>query len=359
MIKSYFRVDLSLLIPAMVLVVFGLAGIFSLSPILFRSQIAFLIVSLIAFFIFSQVDYKRLKDYKLWIYISAVVLLSFLLVVGAENRGSVRWLEFYGFRVQFSEIFKPFLAISLAGYLADRQTYSFKSFLISFLLIAPIFILIFLQPDLGNALIYFITFFLVLFTFGFPLRFFLSIFAFFLITSPILWTFLRDYQRNRIMTFLKLEQDPLGLSYNAIQSVIAVGSGMFFGKGFGQGTQSILRFLPERHTDFIFATLSEEVGIIGSMVIIMTFAFLLFRIYSIYRIVSDDFMKVFAICCFFLIAVQFFVNAGMNVGIVPIVGVSLPFVSYGGSSLLSNFIMLGLLSALSGKKESRVALEIR
>ena len=135
--------------------------------------------------------------------------------------------------------------------------------------------------------------------------------------------------------------------HNAVQSIIAVGSGAIFGKGYGQGTQSILRFLPERHTDFIFATLSEELGFLGTLLIIVTFSFLLYRIFVISRKTKDVFVKIFAICTFNLLSVQFFINSGMNIGIVPIVGVTLPFVSYGGSSLLSCFIILGLLTSMN------------
>jgi rod shape determining protein RodA len=218
--------------------------------------------------------------------------------------------------------------------------------------------LVFLQPDLGNALIYVLVTLITLVAFGFPFKFFFSGAVILLILSPVFWKFLHDYQKQRIMTFLH-PNDPLGLSYNAIQAVIAVGSGMLVGRGLGLGTQSGLRFLPERHTDFIFATLSEELGLIGGILMLITLVFLLYKIYMIFRSQDELFGKIFSIIAFSLIFLQFFINIGMNIGILPIVGITLPFVSYGGSSLLSNFILLGILSAMSRGDQSRNVLEIK
>jgi rod shape determining protein RodA len=222
----------------------------------------------------------------------------------------------------------------------------------------PIAILIFLQPDLGNALIYIIVTVLTLLFFGFPFRLFFTGVILFLASLPIGWNFLHDYQKQRILTFLH-PTDPLGSSYNAIQSSIAIGAGMLVGRGFGQGTQSGLKFLPERHTDFIFATLAEELGFIGAVVVLLCFAFILFRIFIIFSRSEDPFCKLFLGVAFFLILSQFFINIAMNAGFLPIVGISLPFVSYGGSSLLSNFILLGLVSSVGRNVVSRSVLEIR
>jgi rod shape determining protein RodA len=170
---------------------------------------------------------------------------------------------------------------------------------------------------------------------------------------------LHDYQKQRILTFLNPGSDPLGTSYNVIQSVIAVGSGMFAGRGLGQGTQSGLRFLPERNTDFIFATISEQLGIVGSVIVLICFILIIYRIYIIFQKSDDKFCKIFAAIVFFSFLIQLFVNIGMNTGILPIVGVTLPFISSGGSSLLSNFIFLGFLSAISRSSKANDVLEIR
>lgn len=355
--KTLFDVDWKLIVPATVLVTLSLTTLFSIDTSLFKSQFLFFIVGIFAFLFFSQTNYKTIKYYSIPIYVISITLLIIVLVMGIESRGSIRWLEFFGFRVQFSEILKPFLAISLASYLSFKNNYYFRTLILGIVLLMPIVFLVFLQPDLGNALVYFMASILTFIIFGFSLRFFMAGLFFIGLAFPILWKFLHSYQKARILTFLN-PNDPLGLSYNAIQSVIAVGSGMLFGRGLGLGTQSGLRFLPERHTDFIFATLSETLGIVGGFIVLLAFAFLLYRIFTIFLNQEDLFGKLFAVAAFSIIFFQFFINIGMNIGILPIVGITLPFLSYGGSSLLSNFILLGILSA-TNSKTSRKVLEIK
>ena len=353
-IANFSGVDWLLMIAVGLVLIFSLITLFSIDAQLFKSQLTFLIISIIIFLIFTQINYSILRYYSLQIYIASVIILALVLFLGIESRGSVRWLEFLGFRIQFSEILKPFLALSLASYLTNLKTYSFRFYMMSLILLAPIAFLIFLQPDLGNALIYVFVTLGILVIYGFPFRWFLGGFALWLATLPFFWLILHDYQKQRLLTFLNPSRDPLGTSYNAIQAVIAVGSGMILGRGLGQGTQAELRFLPEMHTDFIFATISEELGFVGSIIIIFTFTFIFYRIYIIIKNAEDKFSKLFSISVFLIIFVHFFINIGMNIGIVPIVGVTLPFVSYGGSSLLSNFILLGLLFAVNRQKRREV-----
>lgn len=356
--RSFFSIDWGLLTPVIVLVILSLTALFSIDISLFRNQFIFFIIGILAFLFFSQTNYKIIKFYALPIYIISIVLLVALLIVGAETRGSVRWLDFFGFRIQFSEILKPFLAISLSSYLSSKNNYFLKTLLLAICFLMPIVFLVFLQPDLGNALIYALVAVTAFIVFGFPFRFFFLGSSFLLMLSPIFWKLLHGYQKQRILTFLN-PNDPLGLSYNAIQSVIAVGSGMLFGRGLGLGTQSGLRFLPERHTDFIFATLSEELGMIGSFLVIIAFVFMLYKIFKIFLNQDELFDKIFSSIVFSLIFFQFFINIGMNIGILPIVGITLPFISYGGSSLLSNFILLGILSAMNKGASSHKVLEIK
>jgi rod shape determining protein RodA len=356
--RPVFNIDWGLLTPVIVLVILSLSILLSIDFSFFKSQLIFFIVGILAFIFFSQTNCKTVQLYALPIYIFSIISLVIVLIIGVETRGSVRWLEFLGFRAQFSEILKPFLAISLSSFLSSRNSHSLKTMLLTICLLFPIVFLVFLQPDLGNALIYILVTLMTFVTYGFPFRFFLSGAIILSILSPIFWRFLHDYQKQRIMTFLN-PNDPLGLSYNAIQAVIAIGSGMLIGRGLGLGTQSSLRFLPERHTDFIFATLSEELGLVGAVLLIITFVFLLYKIYIIFRSQEEMFGKIFSVTTFSLIFLQFFVNVGMNIGILPIVGITLPFVSYGGSSLLSNFILLGILSSISKDNPSKKVLEIR
>lgn len=353
-----FNIDWNLIAPVLVLVTLSLTAIFSIDLELFKSQLLFFIIAVLAYLFFSLTNYKIIEHYSREIYIVSIVLLLLVLFVGVESRGAIRWFEFFGFRIQFSELIKPFFAVTFSSFLVKRDNSSIKSYLLGVFFVVPIAILIFLQPDLGNAIIYILTAILSLIFFGFPFRYFLATFVLFIVSVPIGWNFLHQYQKQRIFSFIN-PTDPLGFSYNAIQSSIAIGSGMLFGRGFGQGTQSGLRFLPERHTDFIYATLAESLGFFGALLVLFCFSFLLYRIYLVYVRVNDPFCKLFCIVSFFLILLQFFINIAMNIGFLPIVGIALPFVSYGGSSLLSNFILLGVISSISRDVAKHKTLEIR
>lgn len=360
MMRSHaLQIDWSLLIPVIILVVFGLVTLLSVNPLFFRNQLVFLLISLLLFFFISQMNYKTLQAFAIPLYIFSVLLLLIVLFIGFESRGAIRWVTVFGISIQFSEILKPVLALSFAGFLTNTETRSFKLFLKIIIFLVPIVIAIALQPDLGNALIYIGVALMTLMVFGFPISWFVYCTIPFIVISPFLWTLLHDYQKQRLLTFIHPTNDPLGTSYNVIQAVIAVGSGMFLGKGLGESTQSGLRFLPERHTDFIFATLSEGLGFIGSFMVLLLFVILFYKIFLIYQHATDEFGKLFAVCAFCFLIIHFFINVGMNLGLLPIVGVTLPFVSFGGSSLLSNFIFLGILSSISTAFKERTVLEIR
>lgn len=357
--KSLPAIDLWIVFPAVLLVVLGLLTLLSVNVSYFRAQLLFFIVSLVAFFFVSQVNLERVRVFALPMYIFSLILLLIVLIIGFEARGAIRWIELFGVNFQPSEACKPLLTISMASFLAANQGRSFRSFIFFLLLIAPVALSIILQPDLGTALIYIFVAFISLLVFGYPLYLFITGFIGAALLSPFLWVRLHEYQRQRIMTFIHPTSDPLGTSYNVIQAIIAVGSGQFLGRGLSQGTQSTLRFLPERHTDFIFATLSEGLGFIGSILVVAAFIFLFYRIYRIYQKVDNTYEQILIVGAFGFLLIQFFVNIGMNIGILPVVGVTLPFLSYGGSSLLSNFIFLGMLSSLSVSNRNKYVLEIR
>lgn len=355
---NFLNIQWSILTPSIVLVVLGLTTLFSVNISFFKSQLIFLIISIFAYVFFCNVNYKIIQMYSLPIYIFSLIILFIVLILGIESRGAMRWIDVFGIRVQFSELLKPFLAISFSFFLSKSNN-SFKNFLQAFIFLFLVVFLIFAQPDLGNAVIYIIVALSVLIVVGFPYLWFVFGGIASVVFLPVFWHFLHGYQKQRIFTFFSPSNDPLGTSYNAIQSIVSVGSGMVSGKGLGEGTQSMLRFLPERHTDFIFATFSEEFGLIGALVLILTFSFLLYKLYSVFEDSNERFCKIFVVCSFFLILVQFFVNIGMNIGLLPVVGVTLPFVSYGGSSLLSNFILLGLVSSINSSLKSKNVLEIK
>lgn len=357
--SKLFPIDWWLIAPVAFLVVIGLTVLFSINPAYFNSQLFGLGVSIVAFFLFSQFAYKDFKYFSLHIYLAAIILLVVVLLLGIESRGAVRWIEIFGVSAQLSEILKPFLSISFVYYLTKNKNKSIKTYFMTLLLIAPIVGLIHLQPDLGNALIYLAVGILTLVIYGIPFRWLGFTALPVLLASPFIWSSLHDYQRQRVLTFLNPMEDPQGSSYNLIQAVIAVGSGMVIGKGIGEGTQSRLQFLPENHTDFIFASLAEKLGFFGSGIVLLAFILLLWRIFVIYQAAKDDFGKLFAATVFLFILIHFFVNVGMNLGLVPVVGVTLPFVSFGGSSLLTNFISLGILSSISVGNRKREVLQIR
>lgn len=356
---SFHRIDLGLLIPAFVLIGISLASLYSIDSAIFKQQLIFVIFSIVAYILFLNVDYHVLGYLSRYIYIIILVLLSILFVIGIEAKGAVRWIDIFGVRLQFSEIAKPFFIIVLANYLATNPSRSLSRFFGALMLLAPIFFLILRQPDLGNALIYAFTTVLVLLVAAFPLRYFLGLFIAVALPFPLIFQLLHGYQQQRLLSFVNLTRDPFGSSYNAIQSLISIGSGGFFGKGFGQATQSILKFLPERHTDFIFASTAESLGFVGGLVMLAAFGFLLYRVYVISIGTKDQFSRFVALGIYFLLLSHVFLNIGMNTGVVPIVGITLPLVSYGGSSLVTFFICLGILSSIASEAKVHHSLEIR
>lgn len=344
---SFQRIDFFLLLPAIFLVLISLATFYSIDIALFKQQSLFFLISILFYFFFINVDYRIFGVYSKAIYAIALLLLIILFFIGVEAKGAIRWIDFFGVRLQFSELIKPFFIIFLSHFLGSNSSRSFLKYLGSLLVIVPIFALTLRQPDLGNASIYLITSSLMIVMYGFPFIYYVVSVILSLIPLPLFYSFLYDYQKQRITSFLNFSFDPFGSSYNKIQSLISIGSGEFTGKGFGQATQSILKFLPERHTDFIFATISESLGFVGGGLVLMLFIFLLYRIIKIIINVDDKFSYYISLGFFFLLLTHVFLNIGMNLGILPVVGITLPFVSYGGSSLVTSFMMLGIISSIS------------
>lgn len=360
MSRGWFRhIDWWVAVPAGILVFLSLVTLFSINTSFFINQSIFVIVSLGIFLFFQQVDIKNMRDLVLPLYSVSIIGLIIVFIVGMHTRGAIRWIPILGFQLQISEVLKPVFIFCLASFLESRKDISWRTFALALAFLSPVVFLIYKQPDLGNALIYLFVFLMTIIIYGFPLWWFAMLAGGVAIFIPFLSTLLHEYQRQRLFTFFHLSRDPLGNSYNAIQAIIAVGSGMFLGKGLGLGTQSSLRFLPERHTDFLFATLSEDLGFLGAFLVIAIFLFLLFRIFIIFQQTQEKSEKVFIIGAFFLLLIQFFVNVGMNVGLLPIVGVTLPFMSYGGSSLLSNAVLLGIVSSIAreGKYKHSILLQ--
>jgi len=355
-----FFIDWQLLIPVFILTASSLTILTSISPQLAASQLIFFITGLLLFFLISNLHYRI----HFYLYIPYMfIALAFLLLpilFGAVTRGSIRWIQIGKFTLQSSEIIKPLLIIIFSAFLAQKNIASSLKKLIIYLAIfsIPAF-LIFKQPDLGSTLVVTAIWSAILFVSDIPLFYLISLLAFTVISSPLIWKFLADYQKQRLIVFLNPYADPKGAGYHMLQSIIAIGSGGIFGRGLGSGIQSQLRFLPENHTDFIFASLTEELGLIAAFFILAVFFFLLKRLLDISRTAPDKFSQLLAIGIFAMIFSQTVINIGMNLGILPITGITLPLVSYGGSSMLATMISLGFINNFSSKPIHKKILEIK
>ena len=326
------------------LTIFGLVLNSFLVPNLFFQQLFYIFLGLIFFFLFAGIDFRIWEKLGPFGFLGSIIFLLTPLVFGMVTRGALRWIKIGPFTLQPSEIVKPFLIIFFASFFGSLEKTSLREVFLGFLfLVIPAF-LIFIQPDLGSSLVVAISWLGILFAAGVSLKIIFGGIGAGFLALPLLWKFfLKEYQRQRILGFLSPWADPLGKGYNLIQSTIAVGAGQFFGRGLGRGTQSHLRFLPERHTDFIFASFAEDFGFFGVSILFFVFFTLLWRILRIGKKANSPFPFLFSCGVFSLIFFQVFLNIGMNMGILPIAGVPLPLVSYGGSSFLSMMITLGIM----------------
>lgn len=333
----------SLVIPLSVVLIFGLTTVYSTTPSLFLSQSVFLLVGIFAFLIISLIDNQTLKALSPYAYLVCVFFLVITYLVGTISRGSLRWIDLGPFRFQTSEFAKPLLIWAFAT-IFDNSKKDLFHFIRNLVLIALPFFLVLFQPDLGSALIIGSTSFMILLHSRIPLKYPAALLLIGALLSPIAYNFLHDYQKLRLINFLNPYSDPSRSGYNVIQATVAIGSGQLLGKGVRQGTQSHLRFLPERHTDFAFASFAEEFGFIGVFILLTSFFFLLNWLLRT-STNSNNFSRNVALGAFWLFFFQMFINIAMNLGIAPVTGITLPFVSYGGSSLISLFIVLGLVFA--------------
>jgi len=331
------------------LVSIGMLVIYSSSRELAIQQAVFTILGIVLFFMVSRFELGSFRNFIKPLYIFIFIALVAVLILGIETRGSLRWIPLGIFNVQPSEFAKPILILLLAKFWSENLPSAiniFKSLLWSI----PLILLIFKQPDLGSALTIGAIWLGMLFAARISIKKLLVIFLIILSVVPLSWLFLHGYQKERIESFLSPESDPLGKGYNVIQSTIAVGSGEFFGRGLGRGTQSRLQFLPEFRTDFIFASIAEEMGFVGSVLILSLYLFLLtYFLHAAYK-VNNAFGFLIIIGVFSMFLFQVFVNVGMNVGLLPITGITLPLISYGGSSMIATFLSLGMVASSVKKR---------
>lgn len=319
--------------------------------IFFDRQVAWLAAALIGFFICALIDVSILKKTKvlLSVFVFFILLLCLIFLVGHTSNGAKSWFAFGGFSIQPSDFVKLVLILVLAKYFSRRHVAigQVKHLLISGAYAFVPFMLIFLEPDFGAAVIIGLIWLGMALIAGIRKRHLLLLAGTGVVAFFVLWSFVfAPYQKARITNFLHPLTDIHGTGYNAHQAVIAVGSGGFLGKGVGYGTQSRLRFLPEYQTDFIFAAFAEEWGFVGALLLLLLFGLLLARILALALHGETNFETLFAAGIMILFISQILINIGMNIGLLPVTGVTLPFMSYGGSHLIMEFSALGILSSM-------------
>lgn len=338
--------NLPITLSSLLIVSIGILVIYSSSKELAMQQIIFTIIGMILFFFISQFELSSLKHLVKPFYFFIVAMLVAVFILGIETRGALRWIPLGIFNIQPSEFAKPILILFLAKFWSENSP-SWRNIFKSLLWFAPIFLLIFKQPDLGSALTIIAIWLGLLLAAHISVKKILILILITIFIIPTSWSFLHDYQKGRIVSFLAPESDPLGKGYNLIQSTIAVGSGQLFGRGLGRGTQSRLQFLPEFRTDFIFASIAEEMGFVGSILILSLYLFLLGYCLRLAQKVSSSFNLLVIFGVVSMLLFQIVVNIGMNVGLLPITGITLPLISYGGSSLISIFLCLGMVASVT------------
>lgn len=356
---------LTILIIAIIIAVIGILSIYSSTyqkegvfwQLIYKRQILWFILGLVIFIFMSNLNYRRLWDIAYFLYALALFLLFLVFILGIVRLGAQRWLKFVWFNIQPSEITKLIIVIFLAKYFSrksvDNVSLQVNRMGILRGLILPLFFvaipmgLVVEQPDLGSGAMLLFIFAIMLFLAGVRFKYIAVFLLIILICVPVLWHYLRDYQKDRLMVFLNPNIDPLGAGYTVIQSKIAIGSGGFLGKGWLKGSQSQLRFLPESHTDFIFATFAEEWGFIGSSVLLVLYYLLIRQGIMIAQRSADNFGRLLALGISSMLALQVIINIAMNLGLAPVVGLPLPLMSYGGSSMFLTFISLGILANIN------------
>jgi len=344
------HIDLPLLAGLAALIGYGLVILYSAgneNSMIVSKQIVRLGIALGVMIVLAQIPPERYRLWAPWLYVIGTLLLIAVLLVGHTGKGAQRWLNLGLFRFQPAELMKLAIPMSVAWYLSNKTLpINFRSIVVAGLMIIIPVLLTMKQPDLGTALMLGIAGACVLLLAGMSWRLILSLAVLLLASVPLLWHFMHNYQRQRVLTFLYPERDPLGSGYHIIQSKIAIGSGGLFGKGWLHGTQSHLHFLPEHATDFIFSVCGEEFGLIGAMVLIIIFGFIAIRGLYISIQAQDTFTRLLAGALSLTFFISMFVNIGMVSGILPVVGLPLPLVSYGGTSMVTLMAGFGVIMSV-------------
>jgi len=357
LIIHFKKLDWILTACTLFLVLIGILSIYSSSFfrgsfLNFKKQSIFLIISFFLMILLSFFDWRALQENPrliLIIYCICLFGLLGLFFFTSESRGTKSWYKVGPITIDPIEFTKIVLIIILAKYFSSRhiEMYRVRHIFVSSLYVLIPFVLIFFQPDLGSALPLIMIWIGILIFSGIKTKHFLALILLFVLVSTFTWLFLlKDYQKMRVLNFFQPQLEPLGTGWSKTQARIAIGSGGIFGKGLFKGSQVQYGFLPEPQTDFIFAAICEEMGLVGAFIVLSLFFILIWRIIKIVISAQNNFQRFFASGFAVLLVFQFFIHIGMNLGLLPVVGISLPFVSYGGSSLINNFVALGILQSM-------------
>ncbi|MDD3704613.1 MAG: rod shape-determining protein RodA [Clostridiaceae bacterium] len=346
------NIDIGIVISTIMLIIYGMIAISSATQIRSGGSMGSLKVQIIAFILgmigvllILLIDYKTFGDNYILIYITNVFLLVLVLVVGFSTKGTKGWIDLGPVNMQPSEIVKIGFILTFAKYLEKKKDNLNRliDVLPAILHLGLLVGLILLQPDTGTALVFIFISIFMLFAAGMSYKIIAGAFGIFLVSLPVMWKLLRPFQKDRILVFLNPELDPMGKGYHVIQSETAIGSGQFLGKGLFEGTQNNLGFIPERHTDFIFSVIGEELGLVGALILLMLFTWLLLRCIHIAKVSKDDYGMLICVGIIAMFLFHILENIGMTIGLMPVTGIPLPFISYGGSSLLTNMAAVGLV----------------
>ena len=348
--------DWVLFFSALLLVSFSLAALYGIATSFdqpnfsnFFKQLIFVGIGLILYGTISLIDYSSLKSYAYIFYIFIFGLLTWVLFFGQTLRGTTGWINIFGFAFQPVELAKLALLVVVAKMFSNQslRAQNLLFLLRTTALTVMYFFLIILQPDFGSAILLLLMWSGMLILSGVSKKYIFGIAALVALAFIMGWLFFfQAYQKDRILTFFQPTADPLGSGYNVRQSIIAIGSGSFLGKGLASGSQSQLKFIPASQTDFIYAVISEELGFIGAAVVVVLYVVLFYRLFRIAQRTDDEYALYLVAGILILFFSQFMINIGMNLGIMPVTGISLPFMSYGGSFLVISFLLLGAAQSI-------------
>ena len=356
------RIDFVLLSASLAIIIYSLIVISSATHVntpgeerywFVERQGIFAAVNIVIAILFLNFDYRGLQQYGKQLYIFNLLMLAAVMFFGHAALGAQRWIQIGPISLQPSEFSKLIMIVCMASILEDKigQINSFQDLLPVAAYIGVPFLLVLKQPDLGTSLVFMAIFFGMIIVCGIRWRILIGLCVAGIASMPLIWQFLKDYQKMRIMVFLDPNVDPLGSGYHIIQSKIAIGSGMIFGKGLFEGTQSQLNFLPENHTDFIFAVVGEELGFVGAVILLLLYLVIFLRGLSIAKNASDVFGRLLAVGITSMLAFHVLVNVGMTTGIMPVTGIPLPLMSYGVSALTTDILAIAILMNIHMRKQ--------